>query len=113
MKVLTGFCQIAVLFSVTITMNSQSSTSSMQNKSIGVGDMASDFTLEDQNHDKATLSDARGRSPVVLVFYRGYWRPFCARQLAGLRTLLKKNENVKLFAISVDPPDVSKSFAEK
>ena len=35
--------------------------------------MASDFTLEDQNHDKATLSDARGRSPVVLVFYRGYW----------------------------------------
>jgi peroxiredoxin len=26
---------------------------------------------------------------------------------------LKKDENVKLFAISVDPPDVSKSFAEK
>jgi len=33
--------------------------------------------------------------------------------LAGLRTLLKKNENVKLFAISIDPADVSKSFAEK
>jgi len=33
--------------------------------------------------------------------------------LAGLRTLLKQNENVKLFAISVDPPDVNKSFAEK
>ena len=26
---------------------------------------------------------------------------------------MKKNENVKLFAISVDPPDVSKSFANK
>jgi len=26
---------------------------------------------------------------------------------------LRKNENVKLFAISVDPPDVSKTFAEK
>ncbi len=26
---------------------------------------------------------------------------------------MKKDENVKLFAISVDPPDVSKSFAEK
>lgn len=33
--------------------------------------------------------------------------------MAGLRTLLNKNENVKLFAISVDPPDVSKSFADK
>ena len=26
---------------------------------------------------------------------------------------MKKNENVKLFAISVDPPDVSMSFADK
>ncbi len=33
--------------------------------------------------------------------------------MAGLRTLLKKDENVKLLAISVDPPDVSKKFAEK
>ena len=33
--------------------------------------------------------------------------------MAGLRTLLKQGENVKLFAISVDPPDVSKNFADK
>lgn len=26
---------------------------------------------------------------------------------------MKKDENVKLYAISVDPPDVSKNFAEK
>lgn len=33
--------------------------------------------------------------------------------MAGLRTLLKKDENVRLFAISVDPPSVSKDFAAK
>lgn len=33
--------------------------------------------------------------------------------MAGLRTLLKKDENVKLYAISIDPPDVSKTFAAK
>ena len=33
--------------------------------------------------------------------------------MAGLRTLLKKGEEVKLYAISIDPPDVSKSLAEK
>jgi peroxiredoxin len=33
--------------------------------------------------------------------------------LAGLRTLLKKDENVRLFAISVDSPDVNKEFAVK
>ena len=38
-----------------------------------VGETAPDFTLEDQNRRKITLSESRGKSPVVLVFYRGYW----------------------------------------
>jgi cytochrome oxidase Cu insertion factor (SCO1/SenC/PrrC family) len=33
---------------------------------------APDFTLNDQNGKPFTLSSLRG-SPVVLVFYRGYW----------------------------------------
>ena len=33
--------------------------------------------------------------------------------MAGLRTLLKKDENVQLFAISVDPPEVSKALTVK
>ncbi len=33
--------------------------------------------------------------------------------MAALRTLLKKDENVKLYAISIDPPEVSKDFAKK
>ncbi len=38
-----------------------------------VGETAPDFTLEDQNRRKITLTESRGKSPVVLVFYRGYW----------------------------------------
>ena len=33
--------------------------------------------------------------------------------MAALRTFLKKDENVKLYAISVDPPEVSQEFARK
>ncbi len=40
---------------------------------VGVGDVAPDFTLEDQQGQKVKLSEARGKTPVVLVFYRGYW----------------------------------------
>ncbi len=36
-------------------------------------DMAPDFTLEDQNGQKHSLSAERGKRPVVLIFYRGYW----------------------------------------
>ena len=37
------------------------------------GDLAPDFTLEDQNGRPVTLSGFRGDRPIVLVFYRGHW----------------------------------------
>ncbi len=40
---------------------------------VGVGEVAPDFTLEDQDGRKHMLSAERGKRPVVLTFYRGYW----------------------------------------
>jgi len=40
---------------------------------VAVGEIAPDFTLESHQGTKVTLSEAREISPVVLVFYRGYW----------------------------------------
>ncbi len=40
---------------------------------IKAGDKAPDFTLEDQDGKRISLSDFRGKKAVVLVFYRGRW----------------------------------------
>ena len=40
---------------------------------VKVGQPAPDFTLEDVDAKKITLSDFRGKKSVVLVFYRGQW----------------------------------------
>ena len=40
---------------------------------VKVGDRAPDFTLENVDGKKITLSDFRGNKNVVLVFYRGQW----------------------------------------
>jgi len=40
---------------------------------VQVGEMGPDFTLDDQNNRKVTLSSARGSAPTVLVIYRGNW----------------------------------------
>lgn len=40
---------------------------------VQVGETAPDFTLNDQQDRKITLSEARGQWPVILVFYRGNW----------------------------------------
>ena len=84
-----------------------------QNKAIDAGDLAPDFTLTDQNGKSVTLSEAVKRAPVVLVFYRGYWCPFCGHQLSDLRRLLKDNEQTQLFAVSIDPAEKSKGFIKK
>ena len=42
-------------------------------KPIGIGETAPDFTLVDHRGTKVKLSDSKGQSPVVIVFYRGYW----------------------------------------
>jgi cytochrome oxidase Cu insertion factor (SCO1/SenC/PrrC family) len=40
---------------------------------VKVGDRAPDFTLENMDGAKVTLSDFGGKKSVVLVFYRGHW----------------------------------------
>jgi cytochrome oxidase Cu insertion factor (SCO1/SenC/PrrC family) len=40
---------------------------------VQVGQVPPDFTLEDRQGRKVTLSQFRGHKRVVLVFYRGQW----------------------------------------
>jgi AhpC/TSA family protein len=38
-----------------------------------VGERPPDFTLPDASGRPVSLADYRGRKPVILIFYRGYW----------------------------------------
>jgi cytochrome oxidase Cu insertion factor (SCO1/SenC/PrrC family) len=40
---------------------------------VKVGDTAPDFTLENIDGNRITLSEFRGKKNVVLLFYRGHW----------------------------------------
>lgn len=113
MKFFVAQIQILVLLSVSLAATSSNSVTFPRDAPVAVGDVAPDFSLVDQNGKTVSLADARSQGPVVLVFYRGYWCPFCGRQLSSLRSLLKKGEKVRLIAISVDPPETSKEFAGK
>ena len=71
MKVLTMLLQVILL--ILIGLSAKTEIYAQRTSPIAVGEVAPDFTLEDQSGNKVTLSDARGKSPVVLLFYRGYW----------------------------------------
>lgn len=49
-----------------------------------VGKTARPFTLSDSEGKRVDLGKVIGARPVVLIFYRGAWCPFCRSQFADL-----------------------------
>jgi peroxiredoxin len=49
---------------------------------------APDFNAKDQNGRKISLRSLRKQGPVVLLFYRGNWCPYCNKQLKELQDSL-------------------------
>ena len=82
---------------------------------VNVGDLAPDFTLPDQDGQLVSLSARLDRGPVVLLFVRGGWCPFCALTLRAydrLRTALSL-AGASLIAISPQTQDASLATAER
>lgn len=71
---------------------------------VAVGEKAPDFTLSKFGGGTTTLSEFAGKKDVVLVFYRGYWCPYCVKQLQELRTLLddELKAGTEMLVVSVD-----------
>jgi peroxiredoxin len=69
------------------------------------GQTAPDFSTNDIDANAITLSKELAKGPVVIVFYRGGWCPYCNLQLRNLQHDVVpelKKVNGKLIAISVD-----------
>ena len=72
MKMLSFF-QMILMILIAVPANYSSLANNQRNSPVTIGEVVPDFTLADENGNKVTLSESRGKSPVVLVFYRGYW----------------------------------------
>jgi peroxiredoxin len=81
---------------------------------IAVGEQAPDFTLRNQDGEKVSLSDYRGRK-VMLVFYPGDFSPVCGDQLSIYQEVKPEiaEKGVELVGISVDSFFAHQAFREK
>ena len=82
--------------------------------SLIIGDLAPDFSLENQYGETVTLSQFKNVKPVVIVFYPLSFSGICTGELCELRDDIAKFDRagVELLAISVDSKFVQKQFAE-
>ena len=80
-----------------------------------VGDPAPDFTLHDQLGRQVSLAGELEQGPVVLIFYRGEWCPYCNMMLRtyGLRAADFSARGARVVAVSPQTPDNSLTMAEK
>ena len=73
-----------------------------------VGNMAPAFTLQDQNGDKVSLKDFRGKSNVVLYFYPRAMTPGCTVQACGIRDSQQQLADLDTVVLGVSPDPVNK-----
>lgn len=74
--------------------------------SVGVGDLAPDFTLLGSGGATHSLSDHRGH-PVVVVFYPGDDTPVCTKQLNSYNNDLDQFEEVGAQILAISAQDVA------
>jgi peroxiredoxin Q/BCP len=81
---------------------------------MNVSEQAPDFTLNDGEGNRWTLSDHRGKT-VVLLFYPGDNTPVCTRQMCSVRDHWSEYQatGAEVVGISTDTVESHQGFTEK
>ncbi len=82
---------------------------------LGVSDNAPLGSLQNAEAQNVDLNTELEKGPLVLVFYRGQWCPYCNRHLAALSEIEDSLEGLgaRIFAISPENPEYLQKMQEK
>ncbi len=89
--------------------------SGILDRALNVGDTVPDFALQNPLGDTLTLSGLLRKGPVIIVWYRGGWCPYCSLTLRAWMDVLPQVRELgaQLVAIGPEVPDSSLSTKEK
>ena len=87
----------------------------IETSALQVGALAPDLTLPDATGRLVRLADLWQQGPLVLIFYRGGWCPYCNLELLAWQQHLGilASHGARLVAVSPQTPNGSLSTAEK
>jgi len=81
-----------------------------------IGDIAPEVNLKNEIGEDVSLKEVLKEGPVVLVFYRADWCPYCTKHLAEFEANInniKEKTNASVIAISSQMPKYSKALSEE
>lgn len=87
----------------------------IESQALQIGAQVPALTLPDALNQPVSLSSLWQRGPLVLIFYRGGWCPYCNLELRAWQQQLSELRRLgaQLVAVSPQTPDNSLSTAEK
>lgn len=90
-------------------------TETVYPKGLKVGDTAPMFTAKDQNGKTVNLKKVLKNGPVVMLFYRGQWCPFCNKQLSHFSDSLQiiTGKGASVLAVTPETEENVKKTVEK
>jgi peroxiredoxin len=95
---------ITLLLSILIfTSLGQDSKKVSETDGIGIGDTISNFSATDQHGELFNLETELEKGPVVVIFYRGQWCPYCNKHLSQIQDSLELIESKGAQIISISP----------
>jgi peroxiredoxin len=68
-----------------------------------INSKAPDFKGKDQNGKDISLKDLRKKGPVVVVFYRGNWCPYCNKELKRMQDSLQLLSDKSAQVVAISP----------
>jgi peroxiredoxin len=97
---------LVMLFSFTISNSPEG---------LNINDNAPNFTAIDQNGKTVVLKELLEKGPVLIVFYRGEWCPYCTKQLMALEDsiALITNKGASVIAVTPEKPENISKTIEK
>ncbi len=104
-----------ILVVVSLLMTVQLVTAQEAPEGLFIASKAPDFKAKDQNGNEIKLKELVKKGKVVLVFYRGYWCPYCNKELSRLQDSLQliKDKGATLIAVSPEKPENISKTVEK
>ncbi len=115
MKSLVTIITVFLVLTVSMESISQTTRSVNEAKGLATGLKAPIFKARDQNGKLFSLDSALKKGPVVVIFYRGYWCPYCNKHLQKLQDSLSfiYEKGASVVAISPEKPEYALKTVEK
>jgi peroxiredoxin len=92
---------IIILFCIQFSLSAQGAA-----EGLFIGSKAPDFKAKDQSGNDVHLKELLKKGKVILVFYRGYWSPYCIKELTHLQDSLSFIQEKRATVVAVSPETI-------